>query len=172
MGLFKKVVEETIWMRKSNAILPSTDSKSNSFADLLTARNYEHVLQMLQNKNSQSKNHINLTLAVEKLLETKQEILAHQTDSLRDKIHTTLQHQNIMTSHIFTEETETAPYLEDANPCQEKFEFGRKKKRVFEQRRFKARSSKLRLVWTSKNSGYVCRRRQIIRRSLQRLWPF
>ncbi len=85
MGLFKKVVEETIWMRKSNAILPSTDSKSNSFADLLTARNYEHVLQMLQNKNSQSKNHINLTLAVEKLLETKQEILAHQTDSLRDK---------------------------------------------------------------------------------------
>ena len=37
----KKVVEETIWMRKSNAILPSTDSKSNSFADLLTARNYE-----------------------------------------------------------------------------------------------------------------------------------
>lgn len=123
----KKVVEETIWMRKSNAILPSMDSKSNSFADLLTTRNYEHVLQMLQNKNSQSKNHINLTLAVEKLLETKQEILAHQTDSLAEKLHTRLQHQNIMTSHIFTEETETAPYLEDANPCQEKFEFGRKR---------------------------------------------
>lgn len=94
----KKVVEETIWMRKSNAILPSTDSKSDSFADLLAARKYEDVLQMMKSKNCRSKNHSNLTLAVEKLLETKQEILAHQTDSFKD-----------------------------ANLSQEKFEFGRKR---------------------------------------------
>lgn len=108
----KKTVEETIWMRKSNTILPSTDSKSDSFADLVAAGKYEHALQMMQNQKSKSKNHINLMKAVKKWLETKQGILAHQ---------------NSMTSPIFPEEVETATYLEDTNPSEEKFEFSRKR---------------------------------------------